>query len=394
LAEALLLNTPLELEIIDRIARDGPMAFRDFMEIALYDRRFGYYNTARPKIGADGDFYTSSNVHAVFGELLGDLFARLVDEDQRAGSGSNGPRAVSEHPVLVELGAGTGRLAHDVLTGLSSDHPGLFERISYRIVEASPTMLALQKDRLESFGERVGWVSLEDLESDPVSGVFFSNELIDAFPVHVVQRLGGRLQELFVVLADAMDGGTDQVPEAAAPTPFAFAWGEPSRPGLSEYLARVDMTLADGERAEIGMEAIDWLERVARAQGNGFLVTIDYGDTARHLIRPAPLIGTLRSFRRHWLTASVLERPGEQDITSSVNFTALMEYGRDHGYDVVSYERQAAFLTRMGLFDRLSRIVSSDEGLDDLRSRLALKNLLVPGGMGENFRVLIQRRVP
>jgi len=131
---------------------------------------------------------------------------------------------------------------------------------------------------------------------------------------------------------------------------------------------------------------------MANAFAHGLMVTIDYGDTAQQLWTSDRRFGTLRSFYRHRLIDSPLGRVGEQDITASVNFTALIEYGRDFGFEFVSYERQTAFLTRLGLIERIASQHGPSDTLDDLKERLAVKNLFVPGGLSDSFRVLIQRR--
>ena len=152
------------------------------------------------------------------------------------------------------------------------------------------------------------------------------------------------------------------------------------------------VSLREGQIIEINLEMIDWMKRASGALENGLLITIDYGDTANHLYAQDRGSGTLRSFYRHQLIDSPLERIGEQDITASVNFTALIEYGRDVGFEEVSYERQTAFLIRMGLIERITGRDTSAGPPGDLKDRLALKNLFVPGGVGDNFRVLIQKK--
>jgi SAM-dependent MidA family methyltransferase len=172
----------------------------------------------------------------------------------------------------------------------------------------------------------------------------------------------------------------------------ALVWSKPSTKRLAEYIERIAVSLREGQIIEINLDAIDWIGRMAGTLEHGLLVTIDYGDTAQHLCTPDRRSGTLRSFHRHRLIDSPLERIGEQDITASVNFTALIEYGRDLGFELVSYERQTAFLTRMGLIERIAAEHDASDSLDDLKGRLALKNLFVPGGVSDSFRVLIQRR--
>lgn len=337
------------------------------MQSALYDPELGYYRTERPKIGAQGDYYTSSNVHPAFGGLLARAFAELC-----AGSG--------EPLTIVEMGAGTGQLADDVLSGLRDEHPAIFERLAYVLVEVSPVMRARQQAKLKAFKDHIRWCKLEELERAPVSGTVFSNEFVDALPVHRVRCVSGALEESYV----AAGRHTDQAS-------LALVWSKPSTEKLTEYVERIGVTLREGQILEINLDIINWLARIARALRKGFLVTIDYGDTAQHLHAPDRESGTLRSFYRHRLIDSPLERIGEQDITASVNFTALIEHGRDFGFETVSYERQAAFLIRMGLIEKIIE-GGSPGSPGDWKDRLALKNLFVPGGVSENFRVLIQKK--
>lgn len=369
----------LERQLIDRVEREGPITFRDFMQAALYDSEHGYYNTARVKIGPRGDYYTSGNVHAVFGAILARAFVDLLASlDQSSGASEDGPGARAPF-VLVEMGAGTGQLACDVITALRDEHPAAFERLSYVIVERSPAMRALQRRRLSAFGGRVRWSALAEMEPIRNPAIFFSNEIVDAMPVHRVRFTGGGIREAWVTLN--REGK------------LALTYGEPSSPRLAEYLKRTGGELLEGQQVEVGLDAADWLGQVARVLTRGYLVTIDYGDQSAHLWGADRRAGTLRSFFRHRITESVLAMPGHQDITASVNFTALIQYGADVGFELVSYERQAAFLMRMGLLERIARLERAGGGaIDDMKDRLAMKNFFVPGGVSDNFRVLIQRR--
>jgi SAM-dependent MidA family methyltransferase len=153
------------------------------------------------------------------------------------------------------------------------------------------------------------------------------------------------------------------------------------------------VSLREDQILEVNLDALDWLAGVSRAMQCGWLVTIDYGDLAPLLYAADRAQGTLRSFYRHRLVESPLERIGEQDITASVNFTALIEGGRDGGLETLSYERQTAFLLLHGLVERIAAMHKPDETLDDVKARLAIKNLFVPGGASDNFRVLVQQRL-
>jgi SAM-dependent MidA family methyltransferase len=361
-------STELELKLIERIKRDGPLTFRDFMHAALYDPELGYYNTQRQKIGAAGDYYTSSNVHSAFGAVLASTFCEAW-----AGE-SNGL-------VIIESGPGTGQLAHDILSALRSEHPKIFDDLTYVLVETSPALQSRQRDKLIDFGRKIRWRSLDDLAKNPIRGIAVSNEFVDALPVHRARLAGDSLQELYVSIA-----------EKKGRAHLARHWGPPSTKSLAQYLECVGVTLEEGQIVEISLDATAWLERISQALECGFLITIDYGDTAQDLYTPRRKSGTLRCFHRHEITENPFERVGDQDLTSSVNFTALIEYGRDYGFQFVTFERQTDFLIRNGLIERVAAEYGSDALGDSLSRRLAVKNLFVPGGLSDSFRVLIQRR--
>ena len=361
--------TELEKKIIARITGEGPLTFRDFMEAALYDAALGYYNTGRLKIGPAGDYYTSSNVHAAFGAVLAHVFADLLGE--------------YDDKTIVEVGAGTGRLACDLLSTMRAERAEVYDRLTYVIADTSAAMRGLQEERLKEFGGRVTWRDPAEIELQARARLIYSNELIDAFPVHRARLGRGGLEELYVAVKQSPSG---------AESHLSLVWGEPSSAELSRYVERMKVSLSEGQVIEINLDAIAWLRRVSASLESGYLVTIDYGDTAAHLYGPDRLEGTLRSFYRHRLIDSPLERVGEQDITASVNFTALIEYGRDFGLEAVSYERQTAFLMRNGLIERIAAMEDATGAIEDLKERLAIKNLFAPGGVSDNFRVLIQKK--
>jgi SAM-dependent MidA family methyltransferase len=360
--------TPLEAKLLVQLKRHGPMTFAEFMRAALYDPELGYYNTERLKIGPSGDYYTSSNSHPLFAALLASAFSEML--------------AKLDHFNLVEMGAGTGHLARQILQAMARERRDIFSRLSYFLIETSPTMVRIERSLLEQFRGRVAWRQLSDFDpkfsGEPIEGVFFSNELVDAMPVHRVRIARGRLQELYIDIAGDR---------------LIMTWGEPSTKELAEYLRKVRAHPVEGQILEINLEAIDWLAALGRSIKRGFLVTIDYGDLTAQLYGPDRRAGTLRSFYRHQITDSPLERIGEQDITASVNFTALIEYGRDFGFEAVSFEPLYSFLARMGLAERIAALDSlAKNSIGDIKDRLALKSLFVPGGITHNFRVLIQRR--
>ncbi|PYP88552.1 MAG: hypothetical protein DMF61_05020 [Blastocatellia bacterium AA13] len=374
----------LEAKISERIRRDGPIRFRDFMEIALYDAESGYYNTRRNKIGPAGDYYTSGNVHEAFGATLAVAFAGMWSHEY------------AEPLTILEFGAGTGQLAFDIISTMKLERPDIFVELNYLILERSTAMQESQRRLLEPVDQKVNWVPFEPASNaDPFQGIVFSNELIDAMPAHLARIHEGRVQEGYVDLtATGATGATgDSRLERSISAAFAICWEEPSDRAIESYISDLGVDLAEGQMLEVNLDAIAWLERVSRILNRGFLVTIDYGDIAAHLYGRDRFGGTLRSFSRHRIAESPLLKVGEQDITSSVNFSALIEQGRQLGFEMVSYERQSSFLIRNGLLERAAGLCESgDNRPDTLSNRLAIKNLLVEGGSSDNFRVLVQRK--
>lgn len=366
--------TLLEDEVKRIIRQRGPIPFRDFMELALYHPRYGYY-TRLSDIGPGGDYYTSANIHPLFGELLAEKFVRLFRTMTEADPPA--PHAQADWLTLVEIGAGTGQLAEDILRALRAHHPSLFERMSYWIIEASPRLTSLQQARLRPLG-CVAWARWEDFAPGSLTAIVFSHEVLDAFPVHRVVNRGGRLMEMYVALeGDELSG----------------VLGELTDGRLAEYLRQVGVQLDDGQIADIALDIVPWLRSVSRVLARGFLMTIDYGDTAPQLYAPHRREGTLRCFFRHTLVPDPLIRIGDQDITASVDFTLLVEMGRRFGLEPVEFVSLRRCLLDLGLLERVERLMQTGNAPDaTLKDRLALKHFLLPGAFGENFKVLVQRK--
>jgi len=355
----------LEALIRDRIIHHGPLPFRDFMALALYDPADGYYTTASHRIGRAGDFYTSSSIAGHFGKLLACQIQAIWQALGQPGDFT-----------VVECGAGTGDLAADILTALATDTPHILHYLRYVIDEHSPAMRAAQAARLAAFREQVRWQTLDELSGTPVTGLIFSNELVDALPVHLLTcRRGQHLEGLVSVSQDQL----------------CLVWGTPTRPqDFMAYLALGEIELAEDEQCEVALDALDWLTRAAAALGRGYLITIDYGDTGPHL--SGRLTGTIRGFTRHRLAEDLLATPGQQDLTADVNFSALVNHGIRHGLRCVQLTRQADYLIQLGLLDRLAAATRPELGREALQERLALKHFLVPGGFGDRFKVLVQSK--
>lgn len=325
-------------------------SFRDFMESALYDPERGYYSV-REKAA---DFYTAPELHAAFGAVLADRLALLLERVR------SGPLS------LVEAGCGDGTLACQVARRLREKHPALADRVSFVLVERGRKDLTTAVRRLNAFGVKVT-ACTEIAKLPAFSGVLYSNELLDALPVHLLEARGGRIQEVFV------DG---EGREVCAPL---------SRPELEPHAAALAGRLQDGERHAVSLEAKAWLAAAASRVEEGFIVSIDYGK------RFAP--GTAnppRAFRRHAVETELTREPGARDLTASVDFEALIGAGYSAKLGLESFESLSKFLIEGGMLAFLEDASGDDAAA--YRERAKLKTLIHPDGMGEVFKVLIQRK--
>jgi SAM-dependent MidA family methyltransferase len=360
----------LQQLIASRIHERGRITFADFMAACLYEPGLGYYTSPGRKVGAAGDFYTSSNVHAVFGRLIARELRQMAE--------------VLGRPDLfeiVEMGAGGGQLARDILDALQELDPALYATLSYRLMELEPTLREAQAELLAPHRERLAWSDPADLAAGRLAftGCLLSNELVDAFPVHLVEMTAEGLREVYVTLRDGE---------------LAEELDHLSTPELANYLARLGVALLPGQRTEISLAAPVWLAGVATALARGFVLTIDYGYLAPERFGPMRMGGTLLCYHQHTVAENPFLRPGQQDITSHVDFSTLIARGEELGLATVWFGEQYRFLLGTGIMEELlaleQRPVPETQRLKD---RLALKKLMLPeGGMGDTFKVLVQAK--
>ncbi|WCK53106.1 SAM-dependent methyltransferase [Aneurinibacillus sp. Ricciae_BoGa-3] len=363
-------RSALEEEIVRAIASspEGYITFRDFMAKALYDKD-GYYQKEQPKVGKQGDFYTSSSVHPIFGAMLAQTLGRMVDS-----------MAGEEPRRIVEMGGGTGRLTQHILQAFISEGRDL-SGVEYFMIEASDYHRRIQQKNLAAFSDAVEihWFSsLAEVKQriPQLTGVLFSNELPDSFPVHLVQRNKGSWHEIGVSYQDG------SFIERLVPV---------SSPLLLEYCQHEKIPLADGYRAEVNLESIKWMREAAEWISDGFCMTIDYGYTRDILYDPSRREGTLLCYRDHKISSNPYEFVGEKDITSHVNFSALMDAGERSGLATLYYATQREFLLKEGILNRLQEHQGGDPFRNEAaRLNRAILQLISPGGMGDTFRVLIQ----
>jgi len=364
------MNT-LENEILHAINRaGGTISFARFMELALYAPGMGYYERPKHTPGKAGDFYTSVSVGPVFGRLLAVRFAGWL---QALNLPPSGPAPL----CLVEAGGQDGRLAVDILSQLQNQYPHIYGTLQYWLVEPSATRQLWQKTTLAPFDGKVRWArSLKQLP-DGLRGVVFSNELLDAFPVHRI--------------------GWDARQNAWFEWGVGYACGRlawkrldtdlnADLPDLPQALLEV---LPDGFITEICPAAWRWWTEAARRLTQGCLMTVDYGLVELDFFAPARAQGTLRAYRQHRQVKEVLERPGEQDLTSHVNFSALRRAGEAAGLVTEGLLSQGEFLT--GIVAEMEQAnPAAWKWIPELQRQL--QTLTHPEHLGQRFRVLVQRR--
>ncbi len=356
--------TPLEELLAERIRRYGPVPFADFMRECLYHPVHGYYSKAEAQRFAD--YYTSVDVHPVFGRLLARKFAAMWEQ-----------LGQPEEFLLVEAGAGVGRLAQHILDFCAAKLPEFYRALRYIAVERSSSRRAQAAARLQSHSAGHLEISPEITANIPV-GCVFSNELLDALPVHRVLMQNGALKEILV----GFDNG--KFVDVVAPV---------STCAINEYFATQGITLQEGQHAEAGLEACDWITEVGRRIERGFVLTIDYGHPAAELFNERHIRGTLLAYRNHRVSEDFYAALGEQDLTAHVNFTALETWGQRAGLETAEFTSQTAFLLALGEKNEFADLYDPGQTeADQVRARLQLKTLIHPEGMGERFQVLVQSK--
>lgn len=351
------------------IRRNGPITFHDWMKAALYDPSGGYYRRSDlQRWGRAGDYRTSPERSELFAVTFARYFAGLYERLERPARWT-----------IVECGAGNGRFAFGVLRTLAERHPSVFDATRYVVQDVSNDALERARQTLVEFGERVQFCAELDFEVE--SGVYFSNELLDAFPVHRVVQDSEGLAELYV--------------NVSAEGNFAWSNGPLSTPRLAEFVREHSLKLAPKQIVEINLAIGDWLARVARTLDRGFVVTVDYGAEADELYDPALRPeGSLRGFTQHRFVDDVLAQPGEIDITSSVNWTQVRTTGEHLGLKMIEFAPLDRFLMNAGILDELEyQIARLETSAEKLSLGLGAREMILPGGMASSFQVLVQQRL-
>ena len=351
--------------LAERIRRYGPLTFADFMRECLFHPVHGYYSKAESTRFAD--YYTSVDVHPIFGRLLARQFAEMWEHLGRPAEFT-----------LVEAGAGVGRLAAHILDFGESKLPAFFNALRYVAVERSAARREQAAARLKRHTEAGHFIASVEIPPHISAGCLFSNELADALPVHRVVMQEGMLKEVFVNFADG------HFTDIVAPL---------STCAITEYCSTQGITLVEGQQAEAALEACDWIAEIGRRLDRGYVLTIDYGHRAAELFDDHHMRGTLLAYQDHRVSENYYASPGEQDLTAHVNFTSLETWGRRSGLETAGLTSQTAFLLALGQGNEFADLHDAGQTeTERARSRLQLKTLIYPEGMGERFQVLIQQK--
>ena len=339
--------------IREKIRRGGPVTFAWFMEQALYHPEFGYYSSGKCQIGRRGDYFTNVSVGPLFGRLLAGQFAEMWEVLGRPGEF-----------MIVEQGAHNGDFAKDVLMAARERMPEFYSAMRYQIIEPFPVLQQRQAETLADFSGKVAWAK-SLTETKPFCGVHFSNELLDALPVHLISREAGQDEWRERCVATSDDG-------------FGFVARPFTDESLRRQLGKIPLDLSSPYETEINLAALEWVETVAGKLARGFVLVVDYGYARDQFYAPERTGGTLQCYAEHRRGMSPLEDVGHRDISAHVEWTSVAERAMQCDLTLAGFTDQHHFITGL-----LSRQAPPEE-----TERRALQTLLHPELLGTRFQFL------
>lgn len=349
---------PLEQKIIEKIKCEGPITFETFMNIALYDLEHGYYSSGKHRIGKKGDFFTSPYVSKIFGFMLGKQVEEMWEIMDKP-----------DNFTILEIGAEEGYMCKDIIEYLS--YKNILDSFEFIIVEPSIMMQDKQNNLLKSYTKYIKWVTDLDHISN-ITGCIITNELLDAFPVHLIE-MKDNLYEIYV----NFNG-----------TKFFEVHGKLSDKRIKEYIDEFSINLPDNYRTEINLKIKDWIKSINKVLDNGFIITIDYGFTTTDYYAPERNKGTLLCYFKHTVNEDPYKNIGHQDITAHINFSSLKKWAEDLGLKTIGFCQQGVYLVSLGIDEIINEfLIPSKEYISEIAK---IKNLILPGTLGETHKVLIQ----
>ncbi|MBF0558924.1 MAG: SAM-dependent methyltransferase [Nitrospirae bacterium] len=352
-------------KIVDKIGAEGPISFETFMDMALYYPEIAYYTRSSTSIGKAGDFYTSSHLHSIFGMMIGRQMEEMWEIMGRP-----------EKFQIVEMGAGMGHLAKDILDYLKDRE--FFRHVDYTIIELNHAIREHQKSLLIEYEGKICWVaSVGEVRS--ITGCFLSNELLDALPVHLVV-MRDELMEVYLSLRGEQNDGQDNV----------FAEIErPCSEAVSSYCRDFSISLPEGYKTEVNLKIRDWLRTLNEKLERGFVLTIDYGYSSAEYYDEERNTGTLLCYYRHQVNDNPYQHIGEQDITAHVNFSSVKKWGEESGLRTDGYCPQGTYLVSLGIDEVITEIFGNPPDPFEVSK---IKGLIFPQGLGASHQVMVQSK--
>jgi SAM-dependent MidA family methyltransferase len=349
-----------------KIEADGPVSFAWFMEQALYHPQFGYYSSGRARIGRSGDYFTNVSVGPIYGTIVAVQLAEIWQQLE-------GPRDF----VIAEQGGHSGEFMRDILITLKADAPDFFDRVRCWMIEPFPVLREEQARTLEGFEGKVEWrESLEEVE--PFAGVHFSNELLDALPVHLVRRRETADREIVDDLweekvVDWKNGD------------FVFTHRGITDGELAALLKNLP-PLPAGYETDVNLAALEWVDLLSSKLRCGYVLTVDYGFPRENYYAPHRTTGTLQCRAHHQRISSPLDNVGDCDITAHIDWTSIAERAMERGFSLTGFTDQHHFLT--GILSAYRELLERA----DRSARRTLQTLLHPEMLGRTFQVLALSR--
>jgi len=353
--------------IVSKINKSGPVSFKEYMNMALYHHEYGYYRQTSFPAGGRGDFVTSPHTSRLFGAVLANQLAEFCKRIPEA--------AAHGSFTIVEMGAGAGYLAADLISAIQEFHSSVIKGFRYIIVEPFLETRSIQKKTLGSLASNVKWVDHLN-QVGRVSGCVISNELIDAFPVNVVQKRDSKWYELFVGYCE--EEGFIEILQSLEDE------------FLKQYVKTLPADLPSPYRTEVRGSVREWIQNVSQVLNAGFILTIDYGYTYHEYFAPFRNRGTVMGYHSQQALDNVLQHPGLIDITAHVNFSDVAQWGEEFGFTVCGYTPQYAFLAGLDFEETFKRIYGEINPFSP--EMAAVKMLIMPQGMGESHKVLVQSK--
>lgn len=335
--------------------KHGLIPFPEFLNIALYDPKDGYYANGSAQVGKDGDFYTSVSVGPLFGQLLARRFLNWWKQNHKPNSWR-----------ILEIGAHDGKLAADILQTLAYLEPEAWKGLEYAIVEPLPALRQAQEKRLSSLASNLNLAcDFQILSNHPLPGIAFGNEILDALPFHLVRFDDGQWRELFV---------TDQWQLVAKNI-------DPSS-SLGQKTAQLGNEFPENYQTEIRTNFREFLSNISNSIGDGMMMFVDYGFAAPEYYDTHRTSGTLRTFLKHHAAEDPLDSPGMRDITAHVDFTDLAREAETLNWHPLHFSNQGSYLTHLA-----AEMIQSGD-LNDPKTIAQFRSLTHPAHLGASFHVI------